>query len=31
MPAFFGRGVTDTIEFILYDNGDNQLPQGGKS
>ena len=28
MPAFFGRGVTDTIEFILYDNGDNQLPQG---
>jgi len=28
MPSFFGRGVTDTIEFILYDNGDNQLPQG---
>jgi len=28
MPAYFGRGVTDTIEFILYDNGDNQLPQG---
>ena len=28
MPAFFGRGMTDTIEFILYDNGDNQLPQG---
>ena len=28
MPAFFGRGATDTIEFILYDNGDNQLPQG---
>ena len=25
---FFGRGMTDTIEFILYDNGDNQLPQG---
>ena len=28
MPAFFGRGTTDTIEFILYDNGNNQLPQG---
>ena len=28
MPSFFGRGMTDTIEFILYDNGDNQLPQG---
>ena len=28
LPSFFGRGVTDTIEFILYDNGDNQLPQG---
>ena len=28
MPAFFGRGMTDTIEFILYDNGNNQLPQG---
>ena len=28
IPAYFGRGVTDTIEFILYDNGDNQLPQG---
>ena len=28
MPAFFGRGMTDTIEFILYDSGDNQLPQG---
>ena len=28
MPRFFGRGITDTIEFILYDNGDNQLPQG---
>ena len=26
--TFFGRGMTDTIEFILYDNGDNQLPQG---
>tara|TARA_Y100000992_G_scaffold299691_1_gene266875 strand:- start:54 stop:1940 length:1887 start_codon:yes stop_codon:yes gene_type:complete len=30
MPAFFGRGMTDTIEFILYDNGSNQLPQGEK-
>ena len=28
LPSFFGRGETDTIEFILYDNGDNQLPQG---
>ena len=28
MPSFFGRGMTDTVEFILYDNGDNQLPQG---
>ncbi len=28
MPAFFGRGSTDTIEFVLYDNGNNQLPQG---
>ena len=28
LPAYFGRGLTDTIEFILYDQGDNQLPQG---
>ena len=28
LPSFFGRGETDTIEFILYDQGDNQLPQG---
>ncbi len=28
LPAYFGRGMTDTIEFILYDQGDNILPQG---
>jgi hypothetical protein len=28
LPAFFGRGTTDTIEFILYDQADNILPQG---
>ena len=28
LPSYFGRGVTDTIEFVLYDQGDNQLPQG---
>tara|TARA_R110001592_G_scaffold4546_2_gene25565 strand:+ start:18834 stop:20672 length:1839 start_codon:yes stop_codon:yes gene_type:complete len=28
LPAFFGRGQTDTIEFILYDQADNILPQG---
>ena len=24
----FGLGVSDMIEFILYDSNDNQLPQG---
>ena len=28
LPAYFGRGATDTIEFILYDQADNILPQG---
>ncbi len=28
LPAYFGRGSTDTIEFILYDQADNILPQG---
>ena len=28
LPSYFGIGVTDTIEFVLYDQGDNQLPQG---
>jgi hypothetical protein len=26
--AYFGMGVSDMIEFILYDLSDNQLPQG---
>ena len=26
--SYFGLGFEDTIEFILYDSNDNQLPQG---
>jgi len=26
--SFFGAGIGDMIEFILYDSSDNQLPQG---
>ena len=26
--SYFGLGYEDTIEFILYDSNDNQLPQG---
>ena len=26
--SYFGMGVSDMIEFILYDSNDNQLPQG---
>jgi len=26
--AYFGMGVSDMVEFILYDLSDNQLPQG---
>ena len=26
--AYFGLGVSDMIEFILFDSNDNQLPQG---
>jgi hypothetical protein len=26
--AYFGMGISDLIEFIIYDSNDNQLPQG---
>lgn len=26
--AYFGMGVADMIEFVIYDTNDNQLPQG---
>ena len=26
--AYFGRGLADMIEFVLYDSNDNPLPQG---
>ena len=26
--AYFGLGISDLIEFIVYDSNDNQLPQG---
>ena len=26
--SYFGMGVSDLIEFVLYDSNNNQLPQG---
>jgi hypothetical protein len=26
--SYFGLGISDMIEFIVYDSNDNQLPQG---
>lgn len=26
--SYFGLGISDTIEFVLYDSSNNQLPQG---
>ena len=26
--SYFGMGISDMIEFIIYDSNDNQLPQG---
>ena len=28
--SYFGLGISDMIEFIVYDSNDNQLPQGEK-
>jgi len=26
--SYFGQGIADVIEFVLYDSNDNKLPQG---
>jgi hypothetical protein len=26
--SYFGMGISDTVEFVLYDSNNNQLPQG---